>query len=94
MGEVNHEENDIGQDGLYLDSLITHNFLAYVGGLRFVNPIFYSLSNDVLSAYMGEASIQRKALASARRTGLTLCISLNTGTTVEREQDLCIFTYW
>ena len=64
MGEVNHEENDIEQDGLYLDSLITHNFLAYVGGLRFVNPIFYSLSNDILSAYMGEASMKRKALAS------------------------------
>ena len=57
MGEVNHEENDIGLDGLYLDSLITDHFLACVGGLRFVNPIFYSLSNDVLSACMGVASM-------------------------------------
>ena len=42
MGVVNHEENERRLDGLYLDSLINDLFLAYVGSLRFLNPIFYS----------------------------------------------------
>ena len=45
MGVVNHEENERGYEGLYLDSLINDHFLAYVSGPRFVNPIFYSLAN-------------------------------------------------
>ena len=55
MGVVNHEENERGKDGLYLDSLINDHFLTYVGGICFVNPIFYSLANDVLSVCMGVA---------------------------------------
>ena len=43
MGVVNHEENERGWDGLYLDSLISDHFLAYVVGPRFENPIFYSV---------------------------------------------------
>ena len=39
MGVVNHEENERGWDGLYLDRLITDHFLAYVGGPRLANPI-------------------------------------------------------
>ena len=57
MGVVNHEENERGKDGLYLDSLINDHFLTYVGGLRFVNPIFYSLTHDVSSVCMGMASM-------------------------------------
>ena len=45
---VNHEENERGWDGLYLESLIIVHFLAYVGGLCCANPIFCSLANDVL----------------------------------------------
>ena len=42
----------MGWDCLYLDSLINDHFQAYVGGSRFVNPIFYSLANEVLSVCM------------------------------------------
>ena len=38
--------------------------LAYVGGPRFVNPIFYSLPNDVLSLCTGVAIMEREAVAS------------------------------
>ena len=58
------EENERGWDGFYLDSLINDHFPAYVGGPRFVNPIFYSLVNDVLSVCIGGARIIREALAS------------------------------
>ena len=64
MGVVNREENERGWDGLYLDSIICDHFLAYVGGPRFVNPIFYSLVNDVLSVRISVASTLRKELAS------------------------------
>ena len=64
MGVVNHEDNERGWDGLYLESLMNDHFPAYVGGPRFVNPIFYSLVNDVLSVCIGGASIMREALAS------------------------------
>ena len=57
MGVVNHEENERGQNGLYLDSLINDHFLANVSGPRFANPIFYSLAHDVLSVCIGVASM-------------------------------------
>ena len=57
MGVVNHEENERGKEGMYLDILINDHFLAYVTGPRFVNPIFYSLPNFVLSVCMGVASM-------------------------------------
>ena len=38
--------------------------LAYVGGPRFVNPIFYSLPNYVLSLCTGVAIMEREAVAS------------------------------
>ena len=57
MGVVNHEEIERRRDGLYLDSLINDHFLAYVGGPRFVNPIFYPLASFVLSVCMGVARI-------------------------------------
>ena len=57
VGVVNLEENERGWDGFYLDSLINDHFPAYVGGPRFVNPIFYSLVNDVLPVCLGVASI-------------------------------------
>ena len=38
--------------------------LAHVGGPRFVNPIFYSLPNDVLSLCTGVAIMEREAVAS------------------------------
>ena len=63
-GVVNHEENERGWDGLYLDSLNNDYFLAYVGGPRFVNPTFYSLANFLLSVCMGVASMYRKAAPS------------------------------
>ena len=50
--------------GLYLDSLINDHFLAYVSGHCFVNSIFYSLANFVLSVWMGVASMKREAPAS------------------------------
>ena len=53
MGVVNREENERGWDGLYLDNLINDHFLVHVGVPRFVNPIFYSLDNGVLSVFMG-----------------------------------------
>ena len=49
---------------MYLESLIDDHFLAYVSGPRFVNPIFYSLVNDVLSVCIGVASKLREVLAS------------------------------
>ena len=49
MSVVDREENERGWKSLYLYSLINDHFLAYVGGPRFVNPISYSLANDVLS---------------------------------------------
>ena len=42
---------------MYLDSLINDYFLAYVGGPCFVNPILYSLTNDVLSVCISVASM-------------------------------------
>ena len=42
---------------MYLDILINDHFPAYVTGPRFVNPIFYSLANFVLSVCMGVASM-------------------------------------
>ena len=47
-----------------MDSIINDHFLAYVSGPRFVNPIFYSLANFVLSICMGVASMKREAPAS------------------------------
>ena len=47
-----------------MDSLINEHLLAYVTGPRFVNPIFYSLANFVLSVCMGVASMKREAPAS------------------------------
>ena len=47
-----------------MDSLINDHFLAYVSGPRFVNAIFYSLANFVLSVCMGVASMKREAPAS------------------------------
>ena len=47
-----------------MDSIINDHFLAYVGGPRFVKPIFYSLVNDVLSVRIGVAGTLRKELAS------------------------------
>ena len=38
--------------------------LAYVGGPRFVNPISYSLPNDVLSICTGVAIMEREAVVS------------------------------
>ena len=55
MGMVNHEENHEWWDGLHSDSLIKDHLLAYVGGPLFVNPIFCSLANGVLSVCMGVA---------------------------------------
>ena len=49
---------------MYLDSLINDHFLAYVSGPRFVNAIFYSLANFVLSVCMGVTSMKREAPAS------------------------------
>ena len=57
MGVVNHEENERGWDGLYLDRLINDHFLAYVGGPRLANPFFFSLSSDILSVFIGVASM-------------------------------------
>ena len=57
MGVVNHEENERGWDGLYLDRLINDHFLAYVGGPRLANPIFFSLSSDILSVCIGVDSM-------------------------------------
>ena len=57
MGVVNHEENERGWDGLYLDRLINDHFLAYVGGPRLANPIFFSLSRDILSVCIGVANM-------------------------------------
>ena len=57
MGVVNHKENERGWDGLYLDRLINGHFLAYVGGPRLANPIFFSLSGDILSVCIGVASM-------------------------------------
>ena len=54
---VNHGENESGWDGLYLESLISAHFFAYVGGLCFANPIFCSLANDVLSVCIVVASM-------------------------------------
>ena len=64
MVVVNHEESERRLDGLYLDSLINDLFLAYVGSLRLLNPIFYSLADDVLTVCMGVASMSREALSS------------------------------
>ena len=61
---VNHEENHKRWDGLHLDSLIKDHLLAYVGGPLFVNPIFCSLSNGVLSVCMGVAIMWKEAVAS------------------------------
>ena len=57
MGVVTHEENEREWDGLYLDRLINDHFLAYVGGPRLANPIFFSLSRDILSVCIGVASM-------------------------------------
>ena len=57
MGVDNHEENERGWDGLYLDRLIHDHFLAYAGGPRLANPIFFSLSRDILSVCIGVASM-------------------------------------
>ena len=57
MGVVNHEENERGWDGLYLDRLINDHFLAYVDGPPLANPIFFSLSGDILSVFIGVASM-------------------------------------
>ena len=48
---------------MYLDSLINDHFQAYVGGSRFVNPIFYSLANEVLSVCISVASMYREVVA-------------------------------
>ena len=40
-------------DSLYLNSLINDHLLAYVGGPRLVNPIFYYLANDVFISLNG-----------------------------------------
>ena len=54
MGVVNHEEdNERGWDDLHLNSLINDHLLAYVGGPRFVNPIFYYLADDVFISLNG-----------------------------------------
>ena len=63
MGVVNHEENEWGWDCLYLDSFINDHFQAYVGGSRFVNPIFYSLANEVLSVCISVARMYREVVA-------------------------------
>ena len=47
---------------MYLDSLINDHFQAYVGGSRFVNPIFYSLSNEVLSVCISVARMYREVV--------------------------------
>ena len=48
---------------MYLDSLINDHFQAYVGGSRFVNPIFYSLANEGLSVCISVASMYREVVA-------------------------------
>ena len=54
MDLVNHEEdNGRGWDDLHLNSLINDHLLAYVGGPRFVNPIFYYLADDVFISLNG-----------------------------------------
>ena len=63
-GVVNHEENERGWDGLYLESLNNDNFLAYLGGPRFINPTFYSLANFIFSVCISVASMYRKAAPS------------------------------
>ena len=70
---------------MYLESLINDHFLAYVGGPRFVKPIFYSLVNDVLSVCIGVASKLREALAnvSFQKNGRRP-LSFYTSNTVER----------
>ena len=47
---------------MYLDSLINDHFQAYVGGSRFVNPIFYSLANEVLSVCISVARMYREVV--------------------------------
>ena len=47
---------------MYLDSLINDHFQAYVGGSRFVNPIFYSLGNEVLSVCISVARMYREVV--------------------------------
>ena len=56
-GVVNHEENERGWDGLYLDRLVNDHFLACVGGPRLANPIFFFLSSNILSVCIGVASM-------------------------------------
>ena len=57
MGVDNHEENERGWDGLHLDRLIHDHFLAYGGGPRLANPIFFSFSRDILSVCIGVANM-------------------------------------
>ena len=47
---------------MYLDSLINDHFQAYVGGSRSVNPIFYSLANEVLSVCISVARMYREVV--------------------------------
>ena len=61
-GVVNNKENERGWDSL--ESLNNDYFLAYVGGPRFANPIFYSLANFIFSVCINVASMYRKAAPS------------------------------
>ena len=80
MGVVNHEENERGWDGLYLDSLINDHFLAYVGGPRFINPTFYSLTNFISQlASMYREAVSKHFLSAARASHSAFIF------TVERE---------
>ena len=75
---------------MYLDSLINDHFLAYVSGPRFVNAIFYSLANFVLSVCMGVASMKREAPASVsfQKNGSRTLHFFHISITAEREQEI------
>ena len=61
-GVVNNKENERGWDSL--ESLNNDYFLAYVGGPRFADPIFYSLANFIFSVCISVAIMYRKAAPS------------------------------
>ena len=77
-GVVNHEENERGWDSL--ESLNNDHFLAYVGGLRFINPTFYSLTNFISQlASMYREAVSKHFLSAARASHSAFIF------TVERE---------
>ena len=65
---------------MYLDSLINDHFQAYVGGSRFVNPIFYSLANEVLSVCISVARMYREVvvIVSFQKNGASHSVILFT----------------